>query len=211
MRHIKSILLTIVVCCIGIASSVIAEDEYPVAADEFVYCTVCHGAQLMGNSTIRAPRLSRMETWYVERQLVSFKNGWRGTHESDAIGMEMRPMAAAMSDTQIAEVAAFVSATRSALPPATLPGNATRGRTHYATCAACHGTKGEGVQALGGPALVGTNDWYLVEQLRKFRDGIRGSHPQDSFGGQMRAAVQILTDDKAIEDVVAYITTLQNQ
>jgi cytochrome c oxidase subunit 2 len=211
MRQRKFVLLTFFACCIGSGGIAVAKEEYPVAADEFVYCTVCHGAQLMGNSTIRAPRLSQMESWYVERQLKSFKNGWRGAHESDAIGMEMQPMAAALSETQIADVVTFVSATRSALPPATVAGNAARGRTHYATCAACHGQKGEGVQALGGPALVGTNDWYLVEQLRKFRDGSRGSHPQDTFGSQMRAAVQILTDDQAVEDVVAYITTLQNQ
>jgi cytochrome c553 len=162
----------------------------------------------MGNSTIQAPRLSKMETWYVERQLTSFKNGWRGTHAADAIGMEMQPMAAALSDEQIAEVAQFVNATTSPSPSTTVQGDASRGRTHYATCSACHGENGKGNQALGGPALTGTNDWYLLEQLQKFRDGRRGSHPKDSFGGQMRAAVQILNDDDAVLDVVSYINTL---
>ncbi len=211
MRHLKLSLLVSVACLFGDTSLALAEDGYPVAADEFVYCTVCHGAQLMGNSVIRAPRLSKMETWYVERQLKAFKSGWRGTHEADAIGMEMQPMAAALSDEQIAEVAAFVNATISDSPPVTVQGNPSRGRNHYATCVACHGVNGEGNQALGGPALTGVNDWYMIEQLGKFRTGSRGSHPQDSFGGQMRAAVQILTDDEAVQDVVTYISTLQTQ
>jgi len=208
MRSLKLSMFVIAVFSFGTANVVEAADDYPVAAEEFVYCTVCHGAQLMGNSTIQAPRLSKMETWYVERQLTSFKNGWRGTHESDAIGMEMQPMAAALSDEQIAEVAQFVNATTSPSPSTTVQGNVSRGRIHYATCSACHGANGEGIQALGGPSLTGTNDWYLLEQLQKFRDGRRGSHPKDSFGGQMRAAVQILNDDDAVQDVVSYINTL---
>jgi cbb3-type cytochrome c oxidase subunit III len=208
MRSLKLSMFVIAVSSIAIANVVEAADDYPVAAEEFVYCTVCHGAQLMGNSTIRAPRLSKMETWYVERQLTSFKNGWRGKHAADAIGMEMQPMAAALSDEQIAAVAQFVSATTSPSQSITVQGNASRGRTHYANCSACHGENGKGNQALGGPDLTGTNDWYLLEQLQKFRDGRRGSHPKDTFGGQMRAAVQILHDDDAVQDVVSYINTL---
>jgi len=35
--------------------------------------------------------------------------------------------------------------------------------------------------------LTGLNDWYLLAQLRNFRDGIRGSGPADNYGVQMRA------------------------
>ena len=42
-----------------------AEGELPIPADEFVYCTVCHGVQLMGNPTIEAPRLSGMASSLV--------------------------------------------------------------------------------------------------------------------------------------------------
>lgn len=194
-----------------IGSTAIAEDEYPVAAEEFVYCTVCHGAQLMGNATIRAPRLSRMESWYVERQLQAFKKGWRGVHTADEIGMEMQPMAVVLTDEQIVEVSEFVSKTTSDQPESTIAGNAGTGRTLYAPCSACHGQNAEGNRALGGPALTGLNDWYLVEQLRKYRAGSRGHDPQDTYGTQMRAAAQTLTDDDAIRDVVSYINTLQTK
>lgn len=207
-RYLK-IVGAVFLCTLSFQAS--AEDQYPVAADEFVYCTVCHGAQLMGNAVIRAPRLSHMETWYAERQLQSFKTGLRGTHTDDKIGMEMQPMAAALTDAQIAAVAGFVNATISAPPPDTISGDVAKGKLHYATCAACHGLNGEGNQSLGGPSLQVVNDWYMVEQLNKFRDGSRGAHPEDTFGGQMRAAAQILTSDQAVVDVVAYINSLRKQ
>jgi cytochrome c oxidase subunit 2 len=192
------------------SSASLADDELPIPADEYVYCTVCHGVQLMGNSVIRAPRLSEMEDWYVERQLQAFKKGWRGMHEADVAGIEMQPMAADLSSEQIAEVTAFVVKTRSDLPTDTVRGSISRGRHHYTTCAACHGEDGQGNQALGGPALTNVDDWYLVTQLQNFRNGSRGAHPDDSYGNQMRAAAQILADDEAVNDVVSYIATFKN-
>jgi len=197
---------------LALTSQVRAEDELPIPADEYVYCTVCHGVQLMGNSITKSPRLSGMESWYVENQLHAFKAGWRGKHESDLIGMEMQPMAAALSDEQIKEVSAFVAATRSDAPPGTITGDADKGSAHYySTCAACHGVRGEGNIALSSPALTGLNDWYLVTQMRNFRDGTRGSHAGDTYGMQMRASARLLPDDEAIRDVITYISTLQEQ
>ncbi len=199
------------VALLAVTSLVRAEDELPIPADEYVYCTVCHGVQLMGNPIIRAPRLSGMDSWYVENQLRAFKKGWRGKHEMDLIGMEMQPMAAALTDEQIREVSAFVAATRSDLPSATIDGDADRGKAHYSTCAACHGVNGEGNIALGSPALTGQNDWYLVRQIGNFRDGTRGGQPGDTYGMQMRASAGLLDDNQAIDDVVKYISTLQDQ
>ncbi len=182
-----------------------------VPPDKFVYCTVCHGVQLKGNHVIEAPRLSGMQTWNVEHQLLAFKRGWRGTHADDLVGMEMQPMAAILSDREIKEAARYVSATASEPPPATINGDAERGQALYATCRACHGDDGSGVEALGAPALTGLNDWYLVRQTRNFRNGTRGGHKDDVRGAQMQAAAQVLADDDAILDVVAYINTLQNK
>ncbi len=196
------------VAMLALTSPIRAEDELPIPADEFIYCTVCHGVQMMGNSIIKAPRLSGMERWYVENQLRAFKKGWRGKHEKDVVGMEMQPMAAALTEEQIKEVSAFVAATRSDHPPETINGDADRGKAHYSTCAACHGVNGEGNIALGSPALTGQNDWYLVRQLKHFRDGTRGGQPGDTYGMQMRASAGLLSDDEAILDVVKYLSTL---
>lgn len=204
----RAILLTLGL----LAQPVLADDkDLPVPADEFVYCTVCHGVQLMGNPIIEAPRLSEMEDWYVERQMMAFKKGWRGTHERDANGIEMQPMAAALDDRQIKEVATFVSATRSQIPPQTLVGDAANGALLYQSCAACHGATAEGNQSLGAPALRGLNDWYLARQLRSYRDGLRGKNSADTYGVQMAATAALLRDDRAIRDVVKYITNLPTE
>ena len=183
--------------------------EPVIPADEFVYCTVCHGVQLMGNPTLKAPRLSGMEAWYVERQLLAFKNGWRGDHDEDIVGREMQPMAAALSREQIVEVAEYVAATRSESPMRTVTGDADRGEMLFGACAACHGAAAEGDEALGSPALTGLNDWYLATQIRNYRDGSRGSHEEDTWGMQMRTASQVLPNDAAIADVVAYVASLR--
>ena len=190
-----------------LSMTAVAEDPV-IPADEFVYCTVCHGVQLMGNEVLGAPRISGMDAYYVERQLRSFKEGWRGTHARDATGREMLPMASALADGQIVEAAAFVEATRSDVPVNTITGDTAAGEMFYGTCSACHGVAGEGNRELNGPPLAGRNDWYLLKQLQNFRDGVRGTHPQDVYGQQMAAAMMILTDDAAIADVVAYIVTL---
>ncbi len=189
-------------------SSLVFADEVVIPSDEFVYCTVCHGVQLMGNPVIKAPRLSGMDAAYAQRQLKAFKAGLRGSHEQDVNGREMQPMAAALTDEQIVDAASFVAATRSPAPLQTLDGNIEDGEQQYVSCAACHGAKGEGVAALNGPALTGLNDWYVEVQLANYVSGSRGSHAEDSDGQQMRAAAQLLKDDAAIKNVAAYIATL---
>ena len=74
------------------------------------------------------------------------------------------------------------------------------------TCVACHGTGALGNPALGAPALAGQSAAYLERQLNDFRSGLRGAHPQDKFGNQMRATA--LTDAAAIRSVAAYLATL---
>jgi cytochrome c553 len=73
----------------------------------------------------------------------------------------------------------------------------------------CHGARGEGNAALQSPALAARSDWYLATQLTNYRTGLRGADERDSYGAQMRAIAATLADDKAITDVVAYITTLK--
>jgi len=207
MKYLTSTIASLFILVAG-SQWVAADDAMVVPPDDLVYCTVCHGVQLMGNQNILAPRLSELPDWYVELQLKAFKNGWRGTHETDVAGLEMRPMAAALSDEQIQAAGKFVSATQSPLPQHTLDGDIADGKKNYMSCAVCHGENGEGNEALHAPPLTGLNDWYLLTQLRNYRDGIRGSNPADNYGVQMRATVQILDDDHAMQNVVRYITTL---
>ena len=93
-------------------------------------------------------------------------------------------------------------------PAALAAGDVNKGKALYALCAACHGPNGEGTAALNAPANAGQDPWYMTRQLNNFRAGIRGAHPDDAFGAQMRPMAMVLADDQAIADVVAYITSL---
>lgn len=84
------------------------------------------------------------------------------------------------------------------------------GKQHYVFCSACHGEQGEGVQELNAPRFGELSDWYLMRQALNYREGIRGTHPDDELGAQMRTMLLALPDDDAVLDVVAYITSLES-
>ena len=91
------------------------------------------------------------------------------------------------------------------------PGNAEAGKAHFQVCAACHGVQGEGIQALNAPKLSGQEDWYLERQLTYFRDGIRGSNPNDLLGQQMAPMAAGLVNETLIRDIAAYVQTLPDE
>lgn len=82
------------------------------------------------------------------------------------------------------------------------------GNATYQMCSTCHGNEGEGNAALHAPALAGQEGWYLKRQLHKFKDGVRGTHADDTFGAQMRPMAMTLQDEAQIDAVVAYIAQL---
>jgi cytochrome c553 len=180
-----------------------------IAADpDYSFCTVCHGAQGNGNPAINAPKIAGIEPWYLKRQLQHFRAGLRGTQTADVPGAEMQPVGLGLDDSAIEKAAAYIGTFEPQRPPATVTGDAKRGRNLYAPCAGCHGANGEGNVALQAPALAGQTDWYLVTQLERFRAGERGFSPQDEPGTQMRTAAAVLPDEAAIKDVVAYVNSL---
>ncbi len=89
------------------------------------------------------------------------------------------------------------------------PAAAARGESLYQVCAACHGDKGQGNPDTRAPRLAGQYPWYLEQQLRNFRDGLRGTDSGDVNGQVMRPMALALADDQAVADVVAYIATLK--
>ena len=183
-------------------------------------CESCHGTDGRGNPRIDAPVLAGLSAAYLARQLDGFRRGYRGSHPEDIEGREMRPMVEELAGADLAAVVAWL-ASLSAPEPAegaraagdaaggveAPGGDPARGRILYAACAVCHGRSGEGDDALAAPRLAGQASWYTVRQLRKFIDGVRGSHPDDTSGASMRASVADLAPLDAA-DIVAWIETL---
>jgi cytochrome c oxidase subunit 2 len=179
----------------------------------YAVCAACHGANGEGNVALNAPKLAGQEDWYVRRQLDYFKTGVRGSHPDDVYGAQMAPMANTLAtEAMVSNVAAYIASMADTPAQETVTGDIDNGRALFEpTCGVCHSERGEGIWAVNAPKLAGMSDWYLVRQLQNFKTGVRGAHPDDEYGFQMTSMVQALAGDEAINDVVAYINTLDAQ
>ena len=177
----------------------------------YAVCAACHGANGMGNKALNAPQIAGQEPWYLEHQLNNFKGGIRGANPKDTYGMQMRPMALTLANDQaVSDMAAFLSSMPvSKSSESTVKGDTSAGKASFMICQTCHGPKGGGNRALNSPNLTGLQDWYIVRQLKNFKAGIRGTKSGDLFGMQMRPMAMTLANDAAINNVAAYITTLE--
>lgn len=180
----------------------------------FNTCVPCHGENGGGSARLRAPSIAGLPEWYLVRQLQNFQKDVRGAHHDDMEGHRMRPMARSLYHAgDLEAVAKYVASMPIVHQPETVTGgDRAAGEARYTSvCIACHGADGKGMEAVGSPRVAGQADWYLYMQLQKFHSGMRGTHPEDTFGAQMRAMSLTLEDSTAMKDVVAYIRTLPVQ
>jgi cytochrome c553 len=170
-------------------------------------CAACHGAAAEGNPALNAPALAGQQAAYLERQLLNFRSGLRGGDAADTAGAQMRGMAAVLPGEQaVADVAAFLGSLPSAPAVGEASGDLHNGNNFYqGKCGACHGGKAEGNESLDSPRLAGLDVAYLKRQFLAFRDGTRGTAPEDKFGRQMAMMAKTLPTEKDIDDVMAFI------
>lgn len=214
MKFLKNVVLAGLVFASGQIVNVLAQTvPGDAAAGKSMYpvCSSCHGVNGSGSQAVGAPKISGQLAFYTLKQLQHFQNGARGTAAGDMKGMQMAAMSKGpqlKSPQALANLVAYVSSLPDEAITSTVQGDASQGKGAYPVCAACHGAQGEGNQAMAAPRLTGQSDWYLVAQLKKFKQGQRGYHNADHGGRQMRAMTATLPTDESINDVVAYINSL---
>ncbi len=76
-----------------------------------------------------------------------------------------------------------------------------------ATCAACHGEKGQGNEMLKAPSIAAQPAWHVLNQLAHFREKRRGTDPADPQG-MLMAAVASALNPKQARSVAAHIESL---
>ncbi len=128
-------------------------------------CASCHGAEgISPNDTW--PNLAGQRAAYLARILAAYKSG-------DQKDVMMTPIAQALSDADIQNLAAYyASLSCRTVPGTTRVGDAATGKALAKNCAACHGATG----ISGNPAwphLAGQKAGYLVNVLKAFRAGLR--------------------------------------
>jgi len=169
-------------------------------------CIACHGADGEGNPALNSPALAGQSAAYITRQLTYFRTGVRGAAAGDTIGAQMVPMAATLTgNTAVENIAAYLASMPGNKPATTVDGDAVAGNKQYQSkCGACHGSKGQGNDALNSPKLTGIGDAYLVRQVKAFQEGLRGEHADDTFGKQMKM-MSVLVNDTELIDVAAFL------
>lgn len=175
----------------------------------YMLCSSCHGAEGEGNQAMNAPAVAGLSDWYLKRQIHKFKDGQRGTHPDDIYGAQMRPMAMALTDeAKIDAVVDYIVSLPVPHPQATLDGDVAKGKVAYTLCQACHGADAEGDERMNGPGLTSLQDWYIVTQLKHFKNDVRGAHARDDEGMQMVPMAKTIADEQAMKDLAAYIHSL---
>jgi cbb3-type cytochrome c oxidase subunit III len=85
---------------------------------------------------------------------------------------------------------------------------ATRGKEVFQTCAPCHGTDGSGNPSVGAPNIAGMKEWYVEEEVDKFRAGVRGMQFSDMEGMRMRPMALSLDSEDDVKAVARYVESL---
>jgi cytochrome c553 len=129
-------------------------------------CAACHGASGISPAD-EIPSLAGQPASYIEWQLVFFRSGTRKNEV-------MQPIAAALSNVAIRDLAAYFS---SLPPPAPVPDDQPSLSSAGAKlalqhrCASCHKEKFAGENA--APRLADQHESYLLKALRDFKSGAR--------------------------------------
>lgn len=170
-------------------------------------CTACHGPG--GNSANPEwPKLAGQSARYISEQLHRFKAGERQNPL-------MQPQAAALSDEDIANLAAYFAAqpaapgvgSADAVPVAQKlfrAGDAARG---LPACAACHGPAGAGVSPAAFPRIGGQHSVYVASRLKAYREDSKAALPEGNH--KIMAAVAAKLSDEEIAALASYVNGLQ--
>jgi len=176
-------------------------------------CAQCHGPKGEGKEDVRAPSIANLPQWYVTTQVTNFHDGKRGSDSKvDPQGALMASIAKPLQPEQIKAVALHVEKLPLVVPEKReIEGAdvAVGQLLFYERCMECHRYNASGEMAFGSPPLVGRQDWYLLAQLRKFKNLHRGSVKGDGKGAKMvQIATLFIEDEAAMKNVVSYILTL---
>lgn len=173
----------------------------------FAPCVACHGSKGEGNATLKAPAIAGQDAVYIERQLRNFRNRRRGADKADALGVQMQAAATTLADdAAVTKVSGYVAKLPKTINATPAPGNLHNGNNLYqGKCGACHGGTADGNPALKAPRLAGLDATYIKRQFAHFRDGQRGTDPQDTPGRQMAMMAKTLATERDLDDIIAFI------
>jgi len=184
-------------------------------------CAACHGDLGQGGSRGEYPRLAGQRAAYLASQLKAFRARTRVnipmypyTQERELPDEDIKDVAAYLASIELPTKWPVFKDSDDALTRLTLTervmiiprvtGNLANGEALYKKqCVTCHAANGMGRGMF--PMLVGQYTSYLKRQMEKYVEGER-PHDEEGIGGLLNALKE---DD--LQDILAYVTTLQEQ
>lgn len=185
VRRGKAVLLFLYCIC---AAQALADGLSAVekkAAD----CFVCHGDKGKSDDP-QWPSLAGQQSVYLVNQLNAFKSGARANPV-------MQAQAGKLSAEDINNYGAYFAVQQ----PAKAGGDpvlAKQGKAKATVCLGCHGKSGEGNGEF--PRLGGQHPEYLVEQLTRYKNGIRKNTAMQAIAGNL--------SDEEIKALAAFFGSL---
>ncbi len=172
-------------------------------------CAQCHGAKGEGKLELKSPSIANLPDWYVAIQIGKFQRHWRGVKPEDAPGIQMHAIAQSLDAVAVRDLSGYIRSLEIVPTRVTLEGGVAErgGELFRERCMECHRYNGRGESAFRSGQLIGLQDWYIVSQLTKFRDGTRGHNEDDVEGGKMHRVTERMTD-QAFLDLAAHIAEL---
>jgi cytochrome c553 len=181
-------------------------------------CAGCHGEKALGMDAMEAPRLANIGQMYTIKQLDDYAAGKRNDPGNGAV---MNDVAKSLNVQDRLDVAAYLNTLEYATEPSDLKalaaegnkiGNPRDGKTIMTkgikplvpACQDCHGLSG---RAQNVPAIHYQKYVYLVNQLKRYRDGSRSNDKKIYKNGIMRGIAKNLSDEN-IADISAYLTSV---
>lgn len=110
-------------------------------------------------------------------------------------------------NVNLRQLAAVLAVSFFALPLAASADDG-RGEVLFDLCTQCHGSQGQGMALSLAPAIAGLGEWYVEAQLKAYKSGLRGKHPEDLGGLRMYPMSLSLRSDEDIAIVSKYVAEL---
>jgi cbb3-type cytochrome c oxidase subunit III len=187
----------------------LAEADLNRGKASYVMCASCHGADGAGNTAMNAPALNGQAAEYIARQLNNYKSGVRGSEAGDMYSAQMKGMAAILADIDINNVSAYIASLPATVVTSSEEGDLHKGNNAYqGKCGACHGGKAQGNELMNAPALANLDSAYIARQVANYKGGLRGGHPDDRFGKQMKMMANVIANDEELTNIIAYIHSI---
>jgi cytochrome c553 len=192
------------VAALGWTSSALAAGSKEAGQAKAATCSACHGMD--GNSlSPEWPNLASQHESYILRQLKAFHGGQRQN-------VLMSPMAAILTDQDMADLAAYFSS-QAVRGGETDPSKLKLGQHVFRAgnvskqviaCAGCHGPAGRGNAPAAYPSVQGQHATYVAAQLRAYKAGARTTDPN-----QMMRNIAAGLSEEEIDAVASYVQGLR--